>query len=132
MNNNCSISSFVLSVVNFNACFVDCAFLNALLILFIWGESFVVGGFTFDVFIYCRIEDIELMHMRYALEAIVLALGAMEEAMKNETDASRRVIFYHLKDLTNHLESIKNVPRKVIYVYTLINLQEAGLLTSIM
>lgn len=87
--------------------------------------------FHFYVFVYCRIEDIELMHMRYALEAIVLALGAMEEAMKDETDASHRVVFYHLKDLTNHLEAIKNVPRKVVYIYTLINLQESGLFSSI-
>ncbi|XP_010472597.1 PREDICTED: uncharacterized protein LOC104752215 [Camelina sativa] len=69
-----------------------------------------------------RIEDIELMNMRYALEAIVLALGAMEEAMKNETDASRRIVFYHLKDLTNHLEAIKNVPRKIMMVNIVISL----------
>ncbi|AEC07743.1 zinc finger FYVE domain protein [Arabidopsis thaliana] len=69
-----------------------------------------------------RIEDIELMHMRYALEAIVLALGAMEEAMKDETDASHRVVFYHLKDLTNHLEAIKNVPRKIMMVNIVISL----------
>lgn len=90
-------------------------FLNALLILCCWDESFVVGGFTSDVFVHCRIQDIELMHMRYALEAIVLALGALEEAMKDETDASHRVVFYHLKELTNHLEAIKNAPRKVKY-----------------
>lgn len=87
---------------------------------------------TFDVFLYCRIEDIELMYMRYALEAIVLALGALEEAMKDNTDASHQVVFYHLKDLTNHLEAIKNVPRKVLYIYKLINLQESGLLSSIL
>ncbi|KAG7572251.1 hypothetical protein ISN44_As09g006230 [Arabidopsis suecica] len=69
-----------------------------------------------------RMEDIELMHMRYALEAIVLALGAMEEAMKDETDASHRVVFYHLKDLTNHLEAIKNVPRKIMMVNIIISL----------
>ncbi|KFK32552.1 hypothetical protein AALP_AA6G257700 [Arabis alpina] len=69
-----------------------------------------------------RIQDIELMHMRYALEAIVLALGAMEEAVKNETDASHRVVFYHLKDLTNHLEAIKNVPRKIMMVNIVISL----------
>lgn len=72
------------------------------------------------------------MHMRYALEAIVLALGAMEEAVKDETDARHRVVFYHLKDLTIHLEAIKNVPRKVINLYILISLQEAGLLSSIL
>uniref|UniRef100_A0A1J3CB32 ZFYVE26-like TPR repeats domain-containing protein n=1 Tax=Noccaea caerulescens TaxID=107243 RepID=A0A1J3CB32_NOCCA len=69
-----------------------------------------------------RIQDIELMHMRYALEAIVLALGAMEEVMKNEMDASHRVVFYHLKDLTSHLEAIKNVPRKIMMVNIVISL----------
>ncbi|KAL1224562.1 hypothetical protein V5N11_000893 [Cardamine amara subsp. amara] len=69
-----------------------------------------------------RIQDIELMHMRYALEAIVLALGAMEEAVKDETDASHRVVFCHLKDLTNHLEAIKNVPRKIMMVNIVISL----------
>lgn len=54
------------------------------------------------------------MHMRYALEAIVLALGAMDEVIKDETDANHHVVFYYLKDLTTHLEAIKNVPRKVI------------------
>lgn len=100
------------------------------MILLCWGELFVLGGFTFYVFVHCRIQDIELMHMRYALEAIVLALGAMEEVMKNEMDSSHRVVFYHLKDLTSHLEAIKNVPRKVIYLYALISLQEARLLSS--
>ncbi|ESQ46699.1 hypothetical protein EUTSA_v10000005mg [Eutrema salsugineum] len=69
-----------------------------------------------------RIQDIELMHMRYALEAIVLALGAMEEAMKDETDASHQVVFYYLKELTNHLEAVKNVPRKIMMVNIVISL----------
>lgn len=94
------------------------------LFLFCWGESFIVGNFTFNVFVRCRIQDIELMHMRYALEAIVLALGAMDEVIKDETDASHHVVFYYLKDLTTHLEAIKNVPRKVIYLYPSLHLQE--------
>ncbi|CAN8284290.1 unnamed protein product [Cochlearia groenlandica] len=69
-----------------------------------------------------RIQDIELMHMRYALEAIVLALGEMEEAMKDETNSSHQVVFCHLKDLTNHLEAIKNVPRKIMMVNIVISL----------
>ncbi|XP_010526122.1 PREDICTED: uncharacterized protein LOC104803772 [Tarenaya hassleriana] len=69
-----------------------------------------------------RMQDIELMHMRYALESTVLALGATEEAMKNESDASHRVVFHHLKDLTNHLEAIKNVPRKILMVNIIISL----------
>ncbi|KAJ0232457.1 Zinc finger FYVE domain protein [Hirschfeldia incana] len=69
-----------------------------------------------------RIQDIELMHMRYALEAIVLALGAMDEVIKDETDASHHVVFYYLKDFTTHLEAIKNVPRKIMMVNIVISL----------
>ncbi|KAF8115499.1 hypothetical protein N665_0026s0044 [Sinapis alba] len=69
-----------------------------------------------------RIQDIELMHMRYALEAIVLALGAMDEVIKDETDASHHVVFYYLKDLTTHLEAIKNVPRRIMMVNIVISL----------
>lgn len=69
-----------------------------------------------------RIQDIELMHMRYALEAIVLALGAMDEVIKDETDTSHHVVFYYLKDLTTHLEAIKNVPRKIMMVNIVISL----------
>lgn len=59
-------------------------------------------------------QDVELMHMRYALESIVLALGAMERGISNEKEAHQQVAFCHLKDLCNHLDSISNLPRKVI------------------
>ncbi|KAF8034626.1 hypothetical protein BT93_C0820 [Corymbia citriodora subsp. variegata] len=61
-----------------------------------------------------RMQDIELMHMRYALESTVLALGVMEKTLHNEGEDSGRVALHHLKDLRNHLEAIKYVPRKVI------------------
>ena len=58
-------------------------------------------------------QDIELMHMRYALESTVLALGAMERSMTGEKE-THQVALCHLQDLKNHLVSIKNIPRKVI------------------
>lgn len=56
-------------------------------------------------------QDIELMHMRYALDSAVLALGVMEKSMTSE---SHQVAFCHLKDLQNHLEAVNTIPRKVI------------------
>lgn len=56
-------------------------------------------------------QDIELMHMRYALDSAVLALGVMEKSMTSE---SPQVAFCHLKDLQNHLEAVNTIPRKVI------------------
>lgn len=61
-----------------------------------------------------RMQDIELMHMRYALESTVLALGVMEKTLHNEGEDHGQVALHHLKVLCNHLEAIKYVPRKVI------------------
>jgi len=52
--------------------------------------------------------------MRYALESSVLALGAMERSMSDETETHQNVPLVHLKDLRSHLDAISNLPRKVI------------------
>jgi zinc finger FYVE domain-containing protein 26 len=52
--------------------------------------------------------------MRYALESSVLALGAMEKIMSDETETCQNVPLVHLKDLRSHLDAISNLPRKVI------------------
>lgn len=54
------------------------------------------------------------MHMRYALESTVLALGAMERSMSDEIETHLDVPLFYLKDLQNHLDAISNLPRKVI------------------
>lgn len=59
-------------------------------------------------------QDIELMHMRYALESTVLALGAMEKSSHEQKEGHQLDAICHLKDLRNHLEAINDVPRKVI------------------
>jgi len=64
-------------------------------------------------FFWHRKQDIELMHMRYALESTVLALGAMERSMSGEIEIHQDVPLFHLKDLQNHLDAISNLPRKV-------------------
>lgn len=59
-------------------------------------------------------QDVELMHMRYALESVVLALGAMERSTIDETESYHQKAIYYLKDMRNHMEAINNIPRKVI------------------
>ncbi|XP_004303436.1 PREDICTED: uncharacterized protein LOC101291736 [Fragaria vesca subsp. vesca] len=66
-----------------------------------------------------RMQDIELMHMRYALDSAVLALGMMEKSMTAE---SHQVAFCYLKDLQNHLEAVNTIPRKIMIVNVIISL----------
>lgn len=61
-----------------------------------------------------RVKDVELMHMRYAMESAVLALGSMGNSKNNEVKSYQMALCY-LKDLKIHLEAINNIPRKVIY-----------------
>lgn len=61
-----------------------------------------------------RMQDIELMHMRYTLESTALALGAMENSLGEDNASHHQVALCYLKDLKNHLEAITNIPRKVI------------------
>lgn len=62
-------------------------------------------------------QDIELMHMRYALESAVLGLGAIEVSLTDEKDGQGLMAFCHLKDLRIHLDAIANIPRKVFSLY---------------
>jgi hypothetical protein len=62
---------------------------------------------------YGRKQDVELMHMRYALESALLALGAMERCVTDERESHHQLALCHLKDLQNHLEAINNIARKV-------------------
>lgn len=57
-------------------------------------------------------QDVELMHMRYALESAVFALGAMSRILPNVKE-SHQLGLYYLKDLRKHLEAINTIPRKV-------------------
>lgn len=55
----------------------------------------------------------ELVHMRYALLAIVQSLEAMELSALHKNEAYERTAFAHLEDLKLCLNSITNVSRKV-------------------
>ncbi|KAJ8763794.1 hypothetical protein K2173_003576 [Erythroxylum novogranatense] len=69
-----------------------------------------------------KLQDIELMRMRYALESIVLAIGVMERCANVEGQSHHRRALCHLKDLSNHLEAITSVPRKILMVNVVISL----------
>ncbi|KAG5045249.1 hypothetical protein JHK82_014634 [Glycine max] len=69
-----------------------------------------------------RKQDIELMHMRYALESTVLALGAMERSVSGEVETHQDLPLFHLKDLQNHLDAISNLPRKILMVNVIISM----------
>ncbi|KAK1551145.1 hypothetical protein Q3G72_031043 [Acer saccharum] len=75
-----------------------------------------------DVAAWKRMQDVELMHMRYTLESTVLALGAMERSMSDESASHHHVALCQLKDLRNHLEAITNIPRKIFMVNVIISL----------
>lgn len=60
----------------------------------------------------CRMQDVELMHMRYALESAVVALGAMEKSTTDGT-GDQQVAFCCLKELKNHFDAVTNTSRKV-------------------
>ncbi|XP_031125569.1 uncharacterized protein LOC116027922 [Ipomoea triloba] len=68
-----------------------------------------------------RVQDIELMHMRYALESAVLSLGAMEDDT-SVGDGKGNANMCYLKDLKSHLDAINNVPRKIFMVNIIISL----------
>ncbi|XP_030492459.2 uncharacterized protein LOC115708351 isoform X1 [Cannabis sativa] len=69
-----------------------------------------------------RLQDIELMHMRYALESAVLALRAMQKSMSGERESHHQEPFCHLKDLQSHTDAITNIPRKIMMVNVIISL----------
>ncbi|WCJ29790.1 hypothetical protein M5689_011402 [Euphorbia peplus] len=69
-----------------------------------------------------RVQDIELMHMRYALESIVLALGAIGGSLTDEKESHHQAALCHLKDLRNHFEAITNISRKILMVNIIVSL----------
>ncbi|KZV53912.1 hypothetical protein F511_23677 [Dorcoceras hygrometricum] len=68
-----------------------------------------------------RMQDIELMHMRYALESAVLAFGTMEKSTSDGSGDQQMTLSY-LKELKNHLETITSIPRKIYMVNIIISL----------
>lgn len=83
-------------------------------------ELFSMQPITSTIAAWKRMQDVELMHMRYTLESAVLALGAMGRSKTDE--ASHQIALCYLKDLRNHLEAISNIPRKIMMVNIIISL----------
>lgn len=65
-----------------------------------------------------RMKDVELMHMQYALESVVLALGTMEKSVMDETEGYYQEVIYHSKGTRNHMEAMGSMPRKFLMVYS--------------
>ncbi|XP_042002823.1 uncharacterized protein LOC121752018 isoform X2 [Salvia splendens] len=68
-----------------------------------------------------RMQDVELMHMRYALESALLALGAMERSTADGM-GDQQMAFYCLKELKNHFDAITSTARKIYTVNIIISL----------
>ncbi|KAI3728271.1 hypothetical protein L6452_16904 [Arctium lappa] len=84
-------------------------------------ELFSMQPITSNLAAWKRMKDVELMHMRYAMESAVLALGAMGNSKNNEVKSYQMALCY-LKDLSIHLEAINNIPRKIMMVNIVISL----------
>ncbi|KAG8044887.1 hypothetical protein GUJ93_ZPchr0008g11794, partial [Zizania palustris] len=63
-----------------------------------------------------RMHDIELMHMRYALQSVVLALGEMEKGTVDGNERHYRIASSYLREMHNFMEAIKSTPRKIYMV----------------
>ena len=59
--------------------------------------------------------DVELIHMRYALDYAVMALGAMEKSVLDEQLYYSQLSLSFLKEMRQHLEAVSSVARKVIW-----------------
>ncbi|EPS72500.1 hypothetical protein M569_02257, partial [Genlisea aurea] len=68
-----------------------------------------------------RMQDIELIHMRYALEHAVIALVAMEENSTDGTEIQQRSLSY-LKEMKSHLDAMNDTSRKIYLVNIIISL----------
>lgn len=60
-----------------------------------------------------RMHDIELMHMRYSLQSVVLALGEMEKCAGDGNECYYHKALSYLREMQNFMEAIKSTPRKV-------------------
>lgn len=70
-----------------------------------------------------RIQDVDLLHVHYGIQAAVLALGAMERSMSDdEAEKNKQVASWFLKDLQEHLEAIGSPPRKLWVMNIIISL----------
>ncbi|KAF0930044.1 hypothetical protein E2562_027212 [Oryza meyeriana var. granulata] len=72
--------------------------------------------------IWKRMHDIELMHMRYALQSVALSLGEMEKSTVDGNGHHYRIALSYLREMQNFMEAIKSVPRKIYMVSIVLSL----------
>jgi zinc finger FYVE domain-containing protein 26 len=63
--------------------------------------------------IWKRMHDIELMHMRYALQSAALSLGEMEKSAIDGNEHHYQIALSYLREMQSFMEAIKSTPRKV-------------------
>ncbi|XP_071701623.1 uncharacterized protein [Rutidosis leptorrhynchoides] len=85
-------------------------------------ELFSMQPITSNLAAWKRMKDVELMHMRYAMESAVLSLRSMGSSKTNNEIKSYQLALCYLKDLSIHLEAINNIPRKIMMVNIIISL----------
>ncbi|XP_062203832.1 uncharacterized protein LOC133906049 isoform X2 [Phragmites australis] len=69
-----------------------------------------------------RMHDIELMHMRYALQSVALALGEMEKSAGGGNECYYHKALSYLREMQNFIEAIKSTPRKIFMVSIVLSL----------
>lgn len=69
-----------------------------------------------------RMHDIELMHMRYALQSVAFALGEMEKCAGHGNEHHYQMALSYLKEMQNFMDAIKNTPRKIFMVGIVLSL----------
>ncbi|KNA04878.1 hypothetical protein SOVF_195620 isoform A [Spinacia oleracea] len=69
-----------------------------------------------------RMHDVELIHMRYALDYAVMALGAMEKSISDDQICYPQLSLSFLKELRHHLDAVNSVARKIFMVNIIISL----------
>ncbi|OEL36388.1 hypothetical protein BAE44_0002592 [Dichanthelium oligosanthes] len=69
-----------------------------------------------------RMHDIELMHMRYSLQSVVLALGEMEKCSGDGNECYYHKALSYLREMQNFMEAIKSTPRKIFMVSIILSL----------
>ncbi|EEC70995.1 hypothetical protein OsI_02662 [Oryza sativa Indica Group] len=72
--------------------------------------------------IWKRMHDIELMHMRYALQSAALSLGEMEKSAIDGNEHHYQIALSYLREMQSFMEAIKSTPRKIYMVSIVLSL----------
>ncbi|XP_074272064.1 uncharacterized protein LOC141595977 [Silene latifolia] len=76
-----------------------------------------------------RMQDAELIHMRYALDCAVMALATMEKSRNDPQRYYPQLALNFLKNLKSHLEAVTDLSRKIFLVNIIISLLHVDSIT---